>query len=274
MPIPYSGPAIVPRTVSSACDAKESYKDSPKEKTTSLMAMKCALSPILNLEQSPWSTPTVDDDQTPETYLAQLAAQFCRSPNPLKNREGCSFESMTTRSGQSTPTWPPTAPKSIATQDPDDKHSQARSEPEVPHDATYVGSQMVQYSLTTVMVRNVHNRICAAEFATRLDALGFKNHYDLCLIPTDPKSGRGKGYGFVNFLTPHVASRFCSIAETLSFEPGKRLEVAVARLQGSELTMQSRTLKEKKNRSGTILFKADNAADTSASTASQITRRR
>jgi hypothetical protein len=137
-----------------------------------------------------------------------------------------------------------------------------------------VCKQLLAYKLSTVMVRNVHNRICAAEFATRLDALGFKGHYDLCLIPTDPKSGRGKGYGFVNFLTPHVAARFCQLAETLSFEPGKLLQVSVARIQGSDLTLQSRKLKEKKNRRGTILFTANQAATTSGSAASQSPRRR
>jgi hypothetical protein len=175
-----------------------------------------------------------------------------------------------------TPTWPSTtAAQSITTQDPDedddDKHYQGEEEvlpvrdelavagparqDELPT-AAQVGEQMLAHQLTTVMVRNVHNRICAAEFATRLDALGFKDFYDLCLIPTDPKSGRGKGYGFVNFLTPYVASRFCSMADTLSFEPNKILQVSVARMQGSELTLQSRKLKEKKNRRGTILFTA------------------
>ena len=67
------------------------------------------------------------------------------------------------------------------------------------------------------MIRNVHNRICAEDFALKLDELGFEGQYDFCVIPTDPMSGRGKGFGFMSFLTPHAAARFCSIAETISF---------------------------------------------------------
>jgi hypothetical protein len=141
-------------------------------------------------------------------------------------------------------------------------------EPGVPQDGATVAKHMLAKQLMTVMIRNVHNRICADDFALKLDELGFEGQYDLCLIPTDPMSGRGKGFGFVNFLTPHAAARFCPIAETISFPnaSAKHLQVAVARLQGAELTLQPRTRKSKKGKRAarTVFFpghstKAQNA---------------
>jgi hypothetical protein len=125
-----------------------------------------------------------------------------------------------------------------------------------------VAQQMRAEGLTTVMLRNVHNRVGAEQFAQTLDSLGFADQYDLCLIPTDPNSGRGKGYGFVNFTAAEVAAHFCEIAETIAFEraSGKRLQVAVARLQGVELTLQNRTKKaKKKSRAGSIVVSASTA---------------
>ena len=91
------------------------------------------------------------------------------------------------------------------------------------------------------MIRNVHNRICADDFVLKLDELGFEGQYDLCLVPTDPMSGRGKGFGFVNFLTPDAAARFCSIAETISFPnaSAKHLQVARGDLAARERARQS-----------------------------------
>lgn len=277
MPIAYAGPAI---DVSFAGMNGSSIDSNGSDNATDIFTekqqgglisppWKCAPSPILNLGHSPWSIGAFGGDQTPDNNsnkgTPQLGEQSFFSMDLFKGLEG--FEAKKSPSGQSTPTWPPTtAPLSPVTPTggllgPDDK-----VEPGVPQDGATVAKHMLAEKLTTVMLRNVHNRVCAEEFALKLDALGFENQYDLCLIPTDPNSGRGKGYGFVNFLTPHVASYFCEIAETISFERtnGKRLQVAVARLQGVELTLQNRTRKaKKKSRAGSIVFTANNATSTS-----------
>jgi len=281
MPIAYSGPAIdVCFTgLNSPADSKDSDHGTEifTEKQQGLISppWKCAPSPILNLGHSPWSITAFGGDQTPDANSTKPAEQSSLfSMDLFKGLEG--FEAKKSPSGQSTPTWPPTtAPMSPVTptggllnvaKDPPAPAFDDKVEPGVPQDGATVAKHMLAEKLTTVMLRNVHNRVCAEEFALKLDALGFENQYDLCLIPTDPNSGRGKGYGFVNFLTPHVASYFCEIAETISFERtnGKRLQVAVARLQGVELTLQNRTRKaKKKSRAGSIVFTANNNATTS-----------
>lgn len=86
------------------------------------------------------------------------------------------------------------------------------------------------------------NRVWAADFAQTLDSIGFEDLYDLCLVPIDPTSGRGKGYAFVNFNTPESAAALCDVLEALPAEhvSGRRLHVAVARIQGAEATLAMR----------------------------------
>jgi hypothetical protein len=64
--------------------------------------------------------------------------------------------------------------------------------------------------------------------------------YDLCLIPIDPHSGRGRGYAFVNFLRSDDAARFCEALAENQFEraSGKHLLVSIARLQGKAATLE------------------------------------
>jgi hypothetical protein len=280
MPIAYSTPAsdvsfagLNPRAESEESDNSTEIH-TEKQQGLDSPPWKCAPSPILNFGHSPWSNTAFGGDQTLDGQSNTPAGQSIFFTDLFKNREG--FQPEKSPSGQSTPTWPPTtAPMSPVTptggllnvaKDPPAPAFDDKVEPGVPQDGATVAKHMLAEKLTTVMLRNVHNRVCAEEFALKLDALGFENQYDLCLIPTDPNSGRGKGYGFVNFLTPHVASYFCEIAETISFERtnGKRLQVAVARLQGVELTLQNRTRKaKKKSRAGSIVFTANNNATTS-----------
>lgn len=198
-----------------------------------------ALGPIFSLNPSPWSA-------CEESHGSHGDVSFFSQALPSRKeaeRRGAS-------SGSSTPTWP----------GPVDQY-ETKGVP-ADADAFAVAEQMRMEGLTTVMLRNVHNRVGAEQFAETLDSLGFESQYDLCLIPTDPNSGRGKGYGFVNFTAPEVAAHFCEIAETIAFEraSGKRLQVAVARLQGVELTLQNRTKKaKKKSRAGSIVVSASPA---------------
>jgi hypothetical protein len=95
-------------------------------------------------------------------------------------------------------------------------------------------------AVTTLMLRNVPNRLTVKQLGSELDQLGFIGLYDLCLIPIDPHSGRGRGYAFVNFLRSEDAARFCEALAENQFEraSGKHLLVSIARLQGKAATLE------------------------------------
>jgi hypothetical protein len=103
---------------------------------------------------------------------------------------------------------------------------------------------------TTIMLRSLPNRVTAAELGDEISQLGFTDRYDMCLIPKDRHSGRGRGYGFVNFLTSEDAARFCEVSAQSLFRRGngKPIYVAEARLQGRMETLEQIVAAKSKRR--------------------------
>lgn len=121
-------------------------------------------------------------------------------------------------------------------------------EDEMSHEA--VAAKLRAENHTTIMLRSLPNRVSAAELSDELCELGFTGRYDMCLIPKDRHSGRGRGYGFVNFLTSEDAAHFCEVSEQRLFRRGngKQIYVAEARLQGRLETLEQIVAAKSKKR--------------------------
>jgi hypothetical protein len=120
-----------------------------------------------------------------------------------------------------------------------------------------VAAKLRDVNHTTIMLRSLPNRVTASELSDELCELGFTGRYDMCLIPKDRHSGRGRGYGFVNFLTNEDAASFCEVSAQKLFRRGngKPIYVAQARLQGRVETLeQIIAAKSKKRKTAACLI--------------------
>eukprot|EP00928_Gymnodinium_smaydae_P079558 TRINITY_DN6345_c0_g1_i1.p1 TRINITY_DN6345_c0_g1~~TRINITY_DN6345_c0_g1_i1.p1 ORF type:complete len:148 (-),score=26.78 TRINITY_DN6345_c0_g1_i1:997-1440(-) len=67
---------------------------------------------------------------------------------------------------------------------------------------------------TTVMVQNLPRDMSQVAFAWGVDGFGFRGLYDFLYMPTCFKSGRSKGYAFVNLLDANLAVSFALVCES------------------------------------------------------------
>jgi hypothetical protein len=113
-----------------------------------------------------------------------------------------------------------------------------------------VAAKLREANHTTIMLRSLPNRVTAVELSDEICELGFTGRYDMCLIPKDRHSGRGRGYGFVNFLTSEDAALFCEVSAQKLFRRGngKPIYVAEARLQGRLETLEQIVAAKSKKR--------------------------
>jgi len=103
----------------------------------------------------------------------------------------------------------------------------------------------------TLMLRNMPNKTSTEGLMVAVDSLGFGGLYDFCFVPIDTDSNNCKGYGFINFLSPADASRFCQAADGYRFPRGgstKRAQVSIAHTQGVVATLERMRPWKKKNR--------------------------
>jgi len=101
------------------------------------------------------------------------------------------------------------------------------------------------------MLRNMPNKTSTEGLMVAVDSLGFSGLYDFCFVPIDTDSNNCKGYGFINFLSPADASRFCQAADGYRFPRGgstKRAQVSIAHTQGVVATLERMRPWKKKNR--------------------------
>jgi hypothetical protein len=128
----------------------------------------------------------------------------------------------------------------VETSQPAEEAEEPREEADTQANPELVATNVRKDAVTTLMLRNVPNRLTVKQLGTELDQLGFVGLYDLCLIPIDPHSGRGRGYAFVNFLRSEDAALFCEALAENQFEraSGKHLLVSIARLQGKAATLE------------------------------------
>jgi len=95
-------------------------------------------------------------------------------------------------------------------------------------------------SATTMMIRNIPQRITQMQLAKEVDATGFRDTYDFLYLPSNIAAKQGKGYAFVNFATPEAAQAFKTAWHARTrFKMGrtqygrkKVLDVSVSSLQG------------------------------------------
>jgi len=103
------------------------------------------------------------------------------------------------------------------------------------------------HSITTVMLRNIPNRLCQVELIAELEELGFSGTFDFVYIPMDNgRKHRGSsrssmsnvGYAFVNFVCASWAERCTAVFQDHSFPGSSRVtRVSPAHVQGLEANM-------------------------------------
>jgi len=90
---------------------------------------------------------------------------------------------------------------------------------------------------TTVMIRNLPKRIKQSALAKQLDVTGFRNTYDFVYMPCVIAAKQGKGYAFVNFVTPEAAQVFMQASHYFTCSIRRRtnlLNVSLSSIQGKE----------------------------------------
>lgn len=93
-------------------------------------------------------------------------------------------------------------------------------------------------TVTTIMIKNLHNKVNQAELMTDLQNSGFGNSYDFLYLPIDTDTNANRGYAFINFVNPAIAKKFkhhyedSQIGEKKSSKSGKYLKLSPATLQG------------------------------------------
>jgi len=91
-------------------------------------------------------------------------------------------------------------------------------------------------SITTLMVRNIPLRIMQKTFMQELNKSGFRGQYDFCYLPTCFAKVEGKGFAFINFITPAAAGKFVGMwHRTRRFgQHEAALNISPATIQGLE----------------------------------------
>mmetsp|Transcript_45903 Transcript_45903/g.121358 ORF Transcript_45903/g.121358 Transcript_45903/m.121358 type:complete len:304 (-) Transcript_45903:708-1619(-) len=94
---------------------------------------------------------------------------------------------------------------------------------------------IIEAETTTLMVRNVANRVRQAELLDTLCQLGLVGCVDFLYLPVDFRRGTNLGYFFVNFTSTAACEEFAFAVHGRKFATGsskKTLHVAASRLQG------------------------------------------
>mmetsp|Transcript_8142 Transcript_8142/g.24705 ORF Transcript_8142/g.24705 Transcript_8142/m.24705 type:complete len:325 (-) Transcript_8142:346-1320(-) len=90
--------------------------------------------------------------------------------------------------------------------------------------------------MTTVMIRNLPSALSQPGFLSELDSSGFKDLYDFAYMPSSFEESHGKGFAFVNFITPAIAGTFMGAwyrSQRFGNE-GTQLNLSPAAMQGLE----------------------------------------
>lgn len=100
-------------------------------------------------------------------------------------------------------------------------------------------AQVIRGKLTSLMLRNIPNKSTAEEVMGLVGELGFAGKYDFFLVPIDNKSGKSRGYAFINFTSHSAARAFCITAHGYPFErTNRKAWVSMANAQGVLANLQ------------------------------------
>jgi hypothetical protein len=94
---------------------------------------------------------------------------------------------------------------------------------------------ILQGAVTTLMLKNLPNRLQVSDVIQKLHELGFADEYDYLYMPRDLQSRANKGYAFVNFTTHQAAKAFAYQVDGKKLHDrmsDKRVAVSVASAQG------------------------------------------
>jgi hypothetical protein len=103
----------------------------------------------------------------------------------------------------------------------------------------------------TVMLQNIPNKVSQALLRSEMDEAGFANAYDFVYLPLDPNTKANRGYAFINFRSPGMASMFRMNFDGRKFShfnTDKVMSTVPATLQGFEANYAHYTRARKKNR--------------------------
>jgi hypothetical protein len=114
--------------------------------------------------------------------------------------------------------------------------------PEEDHTAasSQIAGEILERWSTTLMIRNLPNKLTPPMIMECVDELGFANEYDYLFVPIDTNApgwaNRNLGYCFLNLTTPEIAKRFCEVAYGYSFRQAvsstKTSKISIAEEQG------------------------------------------
>jgi hypothetical protein len=96
---------------------------------------------------------------------------------------------------------------------------------------------MQRRDVTTLMVKNLPNRVRVEQLIEKLGEIGFAGRCDYVYMPMDWQTHANKGFGFANFVTPKDALEFATLVEgnglfTGYSGSGKRVTTCPASRQG------------------------------------------
>lgn len=96
-------------------------------------------------------------------------------------------------------------------------------------------------ALTTLMIRNVPNRLTQCVLIQELGELGFASMFDFVYLPLDLRTKKNVGYAFVNFMDPCQASRCAALLQGHQLRKQSaagKLVVSMAHIQGLEANVK------------------------------------
>jgi RNA recognition motif-containing protein len=111
----------------------------------------------------------------------------------------------------------------------------ARSDPSVLLQEDGGRSDQIEKGTTTFMLRNIPNRLTAADLIKKISCLGFQENFDFFYMPLDLQSKQNKGYAFINLLDDEIAAKFLNCVNGTQIEgrlSSKEIHVCTAAAQG------------------------------------------
>jgi hypothetical protein len=106
--------------------------------------------------------------------------------------------------------------------------------------AKAIAEEILMRNSTTLMIRNLPNKLTPPMIMECVDELGFENEYDYLFVPIDTNApgwaNRNLGYCFLNLTSPAIAKRFCEVTYGFSFRQAvsstKTSKISIAEEQG------------------------------------------
>jgi hypothetical protein len=101
-----------------------------------------------------------------------------------------------------------------------------------------VREEFLKGGITTLMLRNVPLARTQSDLIEEIDRCGFRGTYDFCYLPRTFKTGKNRGFAFVNFTNVDAAAKFkVTWHKSRRFRRRARdkpLDVGIAAVQGRD----------------------------------------